>query len=161
MTEKEELHKLHGKKIGWLESHSKDNHTTHSRLDSLDSEVCDIKMSLLELHDKVFTVTFMLETFMKDMKGMVVEEVTVEEEPIEKEKEVSKEEEATQEGKKAEEEEKDAEEEENPKEIVATPIKEPSPPSVETTPITTSPGNPRLPRRGGPGPGSNFIFFCC
>ena len=132
-----------------MESHSKDNHTTHSRLDSL------------ELHDKVFTVTFMLETFMKDMKGMVVEEVTVEEEPIEKEKEVSKEEEATQEGKKAEEEEKDAEEEENPKEIVATPIKEPSPPLVETTPITTSPGNPRLPRRGGPGPGSNFIFFCC
>ena len=100
VTEKEELQKLHGKKIGRLEPHSKESHTTHSRLESLDSEVCEIKVSLLELHDKVSKLTSMLDTFMKDMKGMVVEEVTieedVEEEPSEKEKNASKEGEAAQ-----------------------------------------------------------------
>ena len=139
------------KDIGRLESHSKDSHTT--RLDSLDSEVCDIKMSLLELYDKVSTVTFMLDTFMKDMKGMVVEEVTVEEEPVEKDKEVSKEEEATQKGKiaeeeeKKEEEEKEAEKEENPEEIDATPIQTISQSPVKATPITTSPRKPKASKK--------------
>ena len=79
VIEKEELQKLHGKKIGQLEPHSKKNQTTHSRLESLDSAVCEIKVSLLELHDKLSTLTFMPHTFMKHMKGIVVEEVTVEE----------------------------------------------------------------------------------
>ena len=39
-----------------------------------------MKMSILSLHDKVSTLTFMLDTFMKEMKGMVVEDVVVEEE---------------------------------------------------------------------------------
>ena len=82
---------MHGKKIGRLEPHFEENQTIHTRLESLDFEVCGIKVSLLELHNKVSTLTFMLDTFMKDMKGMVVEEVTVEEEPVEQE-EVSKEE---------------------------------------------------------------------
>ena len=72
VTVKEELQKLHGKKIGRLEPHRKENHTTHSRLESVDSDVCEIKVSLLALHDKVFKLTSMLDTFMKDMKGMVV-----------------------------------------------------------------------------------------
>ena len=38
-----------------------------------------MKTSLLDLHDKVFTLTFMLDTFMKVMKGMVVEDVVVDE----------------------------------------------------------------------------------
>ena len=144
VTEKEELQRLHGKKIGRLEPHSKENQTTHSRLESLDSEVCEMKVSLLELHDKVSTLTFMLDTFMKDIKGMVVEQVTVEEEPVEKE-EVSKEEEATQEGKKGEEEEKkeeDKEKREREEEIDATPIQTITP-SNEVTPIATSPGKPK------------------
>ena len=63
-----------------LEPYSRDNHTTHSCLESHDSEVSNIKLSLLELYDKVFTHTFMLHNFMKEMKVMVVEEVTMEEE---------------------------------------------------------------------------------
>ena len=85
---------MHGKKTSRLEPHFKKNQTTHSHLESLDSEVCGIKVSLLKLHDKVSILTFMLDSFMKDMKEMVVEEVTVEEEEVEKEKEVSKKEEA-------------------------------------------------------------------
>ena len=86
-------------------------------------------MSLLELHDKVSKLTSMLDTFMKDMKGMVVEEVIVEEdvkeEPAKKDKKVSKEGKATQEGKKAEEEEKEEKEkEEKEQEIDATPSKQ-------------------------------------
>ena len=61
MTEKEELQRLHGKKIVRLESHSKENQTTHFCLESLDFEVYGIKVSLLELHDKVSTLTFMLD----------------------------------------------------------------------------------------------------
>ena len=75
---------MHGKKIVRLEPRSKDNHTTHSRLESLDSKVSHIKLSLLESHDKVTTLTFMLDTFIKEMKGMVVEEMTVEKD-VEKE----------------------------------------------------------------------------
>ena len=40
-------------------------------------------MSIFGLHDKVSTLTFMLDTFMKEMKGMVVEDVVVEEEQVE------------------------------------------------------------------------------
>ena len=39
-----------------------------------------MKTSLLDLHDKVSTLTFILDTFMKEIKGMVVEDVVVEEE---------------------------------------------------------------------------------
>ena len=39
-----------------------------------------MKTSLLDLHDKVSTLTFMLHTFMKEMKGIVVEDMVVEEE---------------------------------------------------------------------------------
>ena len=39
-----------------------------------------MKTFLLDLHDKVSTLTFMLDTFMKEIKGMVVEDVVVEEE---------------------------------------------------------------------------------
>ena len=95
-----------------MEPYSKENQTTHSRLGSLDFEVCGIKVSLLELHDKVSTLAFMLDSFMKDMKGMVVEEVTIEEEADEKEKEVSKEKEANQEGEETEEEKKEEEKKE-------------------------------------------------
>ena len=45
----------------------------------------EIKLSLLELHDKMNNVTFMLDSFMKEIKGMMVEEVEVEEEVYEKE----------------------------------------------------------------------------
>lgn len=49
-----------------------------------------MKLSFLELHDKINNVTFMLDSFMKEMKGMVVEEVEVEEEVYEKEGAVAK-----------------------------------------------------------------------
>ena len=142
VTTIEELQKLHGKKIGRLEPPSKESYTTHSCLESLDSEVCEIKVSLLELHDKVSKLTFMLYTFMKDMKGMVVEEVTVkedvEQEPGEKEKKASKEGEAAQEGKETE------KEEVNQEEIVATPVKPTSPSQpVKATPVTTSSDKPK------------------
>ena len=98
-------------------------------------------MSFLELHDKVSSLTFMLVFFMKDMKGMVVEEVTIEEEEVEKEKEVSKEKEADQEGEKADEKKKEQEKEEeaNLDAVDATPIQS-IPPIAEATPINTSPG---------------------
>ena len=78
-SEKEDLQKIHGKKIFRLEPQIND-HTTHSRLESLDYEVSNIKISLLELHDKVSTVTLMLDSFMKEIKEMVVEDVVEEEE---------------------------------------------------------------------------------
>ena len=69
MTEKEELQKLHGKKIGRLEPYSKENQTTHSRLMSLDFKVCEIKVSFLELHDKVSTLTFYARHFYERHEG--------------------------------------------------------------------------------------------
>ena len=78
-TDKEDLQKIHGKRLTRLEPHIKE-HTTLSRLQSLDLEVGEMKSSLLALHDKVSTLTFMLDSFMKEMKGMVVEDVVVEEE---------------------------------------------------------------------------------
>ena len=38
-----------------------------------------MKTFLLDSHDKVSTLTFVLDTFMKEMKSMVVEDVVVEE----------------------------------------------------------------------------------
>ena len=154
VAEKKELQKLHGKKIGRLEPHSK-SHTTHSRPQSLDSEVCQIKVSLLELRDKVSKLTSMLDTLMKDMKGMVVEEVIVEEdvkeEPAKKDKKVSKEGKATQEGKKAEEEEKEEKEkEEKEQEIDATPSKQFHHQLLKLLLKPLRRSNPRPLRRGRP-----------
>lgn len=56
-----------------------------------------MKLSLLELHDKVSKMTIMLDSFMKEIKGMVVEEVDVEEEEEQKEEEVAEEEEKKEE----------------------------------------------------------------
>ena len=78
-SEKEDLQKNHGKRLSRLKPQLKE-HTTLSRRQSLDFEVNEMKTSLLDLHDKVSTLTFMLDTFMKEMKGMVVEDVVVEEE---------------------------------------------------------------------------------
>ena len=50
ISKKEELQRIHGKKISWLEHQPKD-HTTQSRRESHDSEVSDIKLSLFQLHD--------------------------------------------------------------------------------------------------------------
>ena len=49
-----------------------------------DSEVSERKISILGLHDKVSTLTFILDTFMKEMKGTDVEDVVVDEEIEEK-----------------------------------------------------------------------------
>ena len=78
-SDKEDLQKIRGKRLSRLEPHIQE-HTTLSRLQSLDLEVGEMKSSLIDLHDKVSTLTFMLDTFMKEMKGMVVEDVVVEEE---------------------------------------------------------------------------------
>ena len=89
----------------------------------------------------------MLDTFMKDMKGMVVEEVTIEEKPVEKEKEVSKKEEATQEGKRLRKKKRKKKRRWRiQKEIDATPIQT-IPPSVEATPITSSLGKPKASKK--------------
>ena len=79
LSEKEDIQKIHHKNLSRLELQLKE-HTTLSRLMSLDSEVSEIKMFILDLHDKVSTLTFILETFMKDMKGIVVEDMVIEEE---------------------------------------------------------------------------------
>ena len=120
LSEKEDLQKIHGKKLSRFESQLKE-HTTLSRLQSLDSEVSEMKMSILGLHDKVSTLTFMLDTFMKEIKGMVVEDVVVEEEEIEEDNAVEKKDDAAMEEKEEkaeekEEEEKKKEEKENEKE---------------------------------------------
>ena len=78
-VEKEELKKIHGKKLSRLEPQLKD-YTTHTRLESLDLEVSELKLSLLDLHDKVSSITSMLENFIKEIKGMIVGEVEVKEE---------------------------------------------------------------------------------
>ena len=77
--EKEERQRIHGKKITCLEPQPK-GHTIQLGLESLDSEVSEMKLSVLKLHQKVNSITFMLDSFMKDMKGMVVEDVEVEKE---------------------------------------------------------------------------------
>ena len=151
LSEKEDLQKIHGKRLSHLEPQLKE-HTTLSRFQSLDSEVSEMKISILDLHDKVSTLTFMLDTFMKELKGMVVEDVVVEEEEVDKGADAEKMEDAIKEEVKekaeekeaAEEEKKEKEkaEEENAKVVYATPIQT-IPPSVEATPITTSPGKPK------------------
>ena len=77
LSEKEDLQKIYGK---WCLEPQLKEHTTISHLQSLDLEVSEMKTSLLDLHDKVSTLTFILDTFMKEIKGMVVEDVVVEEE---------------------------------------------------------------------------------
>ena len=69
-----------------------------------------MKLSLLELHDKVNITTFILDSFMKKMKGIIVKEVDLEvEEVVEaKEEEADKKKEEV----KEEEEKKDEDEEE-------------------------------------------------
>ena len=52
--QKEDLQKMHGKKLSRLKIQLKE-HTTLSRLQPLNSEVCEMKISILYLHDKVFT----------------------------------------------------------------------------------------------------------
>lgn len=89
--ENEDVQKIHGKKLSRLEAQLKEQ-TTHSRLQSLDFEVSEMKMSILVIHDKVSTLTFMLDTFMKEIKGVVVEDVVVEEEVEEGEADEKKEE---------------------------------------------------------------------
>ena len=69
--EKEDLQKIHGKRLSRLEPQLKEQ-TTLSRLQSLELEVSELKTSVLDLHDKVSTLTFMLDTFMKEMKALVV-----------------------------------------------------------------------------------------
>ena len=72
-----------------------------------------MKMSILVLHDKLSTLTFRLNTFMKKMKGIVIEDVFVEEEveegeAAEKKEEVTKDEfEHLVEGKEEEKEEEE------------------------------------------------------
>ena len=136
-SEKEDLQKIHGKRLSRLEP-KLNEHTTLSRLSSLDLEVSEMKTSVHDLHDKVFTLSFMLDTFMKEMKGMVVEDVVVEEEVdevaakpqentvMEEVKEKAGKKEATDEKKQEEKEE----EEKNKETVDATPIQT-IPPTVE------------------------------
>ena len=148
-TEKEDLQKIHGKRLSRLEPHIKE-HTTFSRLQSLDLEVGEMKSSLLDLHDKVSTLTFMLDTFMKDMKGMVVEDVVVEEEVDEGVAAMPQEDVVMEEAKEMEgENEKEADEKQTDKEMEI-------PVALDTTPIqtitstvdeTTSPGKPKPSRK--------------
>ena len=63
-------------------------------------------MFILVLHDKVSTLSFMLDTFIKEMKGMGIEDVLVEEEVKEGEAN-EKMEEVTQEAEEEKEEEKE------------------------------------------------------
>ena len=109
-----------------------------------------MKSSLLDLHDKVSTLTFMLDTFMKDMKGMVVEDVVVEEDVDEGVAAMTQEDVVMEETKEKEgEKEKEADEEQTDKEMEI-------PVAVDTTPIqaitptvdeTTSPGRPKPSRK--------------
>ena len=105
-----------------------------------------MKSSLLDLHDKVSTLTFMLDTFMKEMKGMVVEDVVVEEEVDEGVAAMPQDDVVMQEAKEMEgEKEKEANEEQTYKEMeipvaVDTTPTQTIPPTVDET---TSPGKPK------------------
>ena len=104
-----------------------------------------MKISILGLHDKMSTLTFMLDIFMKEIKGIVVEDMVVEEEVEEKEADEKKEEAAMEE---EEEKEEEKEEEEKEKEEVVTLVKQASsPPTVEATPMTTSPAKPKASKK--------------
>ena len=142
LSEQEDLQKIYGKKLSRLEPQLKE-HTTLSCLESLDSEVSEMKMSILGLHDKVSTLTFMLDAFMKEMKGMVVEDVVVEEEVEEgnveeKMDDAAMEEEEDKAEEKEEEEKEEEKENEMAEEVNATLIQTIPPPTVETTPETTT-----------------------
>ena len=108
-----------------------------------------MKTSLLDLHDKVSTLTFMFDTFMKEMTGMVVEDVVVEEDVdedisakpqedvvMQEVKEKAGDKEVANKEKEKEKKEAEQEEEENPEAVDATPIQTISP----TIEVTTSPG---------------------
>ena len=154
---KEDLQKVHGKRLSRLEPQLKE-HNTLSRLQSLDLEVSEIKTSLLNLHDKVSTLTFMLDTFLKEMKGIVVEDVVVEEvdegnaaEPqeeavMEEVKEKAGEQEVVGEEKQEEKKEEEKEEEENPKAVDATQIQTIPPTIVEITSFGTKTSKKRKTR---------------
>ena len=143
---KEDLQKIHGKRLSRLEPHIQE-HTTLSRLKYLDLEVGEMKSSLLDLHDKVSTLTFMLDTFMKEMKGMVVEDVVVEEEVDDGNAAEPKEDEVMEEVKEKKEEDKEAAEEQLVKEVdIPVDVDETTP--IQTIPLTvndapTSPGKPK------------------
>ena len=151
--EKEDLQKIHGKRFSRLDPHIKE-HTTLSRLQSLDLEVSEMKTSLLDLHDKVSTLTFMLDIFTKDMKGMVVEDVVVEEDvdkgvAAKPQEDTVMEEEKEKEGEKEKEVADEVKAYEKEEEVI--------PEAVDATPIQTiPPTKPNLPRKGRLGPGSNF-----
>ena len=133
-NDKENLQKVHGKRLNRLEPLIKE-HTTLSRLQSLDLEVGEMKSSLLALHDKVSTLTFMLDSFIKDMKGIVVEDVVVEEEVVDGDATVPKEDEGMEkakEQKEGEEAEKKIVEDEAEKKDVSVDV-------ADTTPIQTVP----------------------
>ena len=98
------------------------------------------------MHDKVSTLTFMLDTFMKEMKGMVVEDVVVEEEVNEGDVAVPQEDVTMKEAKEKEKDEKKEtadgqtdNEVEIPIDVDSTPIQT-IPPIVDET---TSPGKPK------------------
>ena len=118
-----------------------------------------MKTSLLDLHDKVSTLNFMLATFMKEMKGMVVEDVVVEEEVdegnaaepqeeavMEEVKEKAGEQEVVGEEKQEEKKEEEKEEEENPKAVDATQIQTIPPTIVEITSFGTKTSKKRKTR---------------
>ena len=112
----------------------------------INSEVSEIKLSLLELHDKVSALTFMLDTFMKVIKGMVVEDMVVEEEVEEENTDEKKEEVNKEEAQHVEEEvEEEEQEEEKKEEGVVVPIVQAPPPLVKTTPSLV---NQKLLRKG-------------
>ena len=144
LSEQEDLQKIYGKKLSRLEPQLKE-HTTLSCLESLDSEVSEMKMSILGLHDKVSTLTFMLDTFMKKIKGMIVEDVVMEKEEVDEgNAEEQKEDDAMEvEEEKAEEKEAEQKEEEKEEEIDATPIHAIPPPTVEATLETSTPIKPK------------------
>ena len=82
----------------------------------------------------------MLDTFMKEKKGVVVEDVVVEEEVEEREADEKKEEVTKDEAEQlVEKEEEEKEGEEKKDEEVATPIKQASPPTLVAE-VTTFPG---------------------
>ena len=135
-ADKEDLQKIHGKRLTRLEPPNQ-VHTTLSRLQSLDLEVGEMKSSLLTLHDKVSTLTSMLDTFMKEMKGMVVEDVVVEEEVADDDAAVPKENEVMEEAEEQREER--GEENKDDEEQTDKKVDEVADDGVQTIPIQIIP----------------------
>ena len=97
-----------------------------------------MKTSLHDLHDKVFTLTFMLDTFMKEMKGMVVEDVVVEED-VDEDVAAKPQEDAVMEEAKEKEGEKEAANKEKEEEKEVAKEEEVIPVAVDAAPIQTIP----------------------